>query len=117
MTSENNSKNLRELQILEHTLQQVLMQKQTLDLERSEILNALRELEKSSEEVYRVIGQVMLRSDKLTLKKELEEKKKIVELRISAVDKQETLIEMKASELQKNLSSISSEKKVKYINK
>lgn len=81
------------------------MQKQSLEIELNEASNALKELEKSPDEVYKVIGNIMLRTNKSDLKKELEEKKRIIGLHVSATEKQEALIEMKVSELRKKPSS------------
>ncbi|MCH7568212.1 MAG: prefoldin subunit beta [Nanoarchaeota archaeon] len=90
---------IQELQILEQNLQGLMMQKQALQLELNETINALEEIKKTNDEVYKVIGTVMLKADKQTILKELEEKKKILELRVNAIEKQEKLIESKAEEL------------------
>ena len=52
------------LQLLEQSLQQILMQKQSLHLEQNELSNALSELNKASDPVFRVIGSVMIKADK-----------------------------------------------------
>lgn len=104
-------KQIQELQIYEQALQNFLMQKQTLDVEIGEINNAINELKKSGDEVYKILGSVMLKADKETLSKELSEKKKLLELRISSVEKQGKLIEDKAEKLKKEINqSISKEK-------
>jgi len=84
----------RDLQIFEHTLQQILMQKQSLHLEQNELSNALSELNKASDPVFRVIGSVMIKADKNDLKKELDEKKRVIDLKIGAMEKQESLIDL-----------------------
>ena len=94
----------RDLQIFEHTLQQILMQKQSLHLEQNELSNALSELNKASDPVFRVIGSVMIKADKNDLKKELDEKKRLIDLRIGAMEKQESLIEGRIVDIRKNLS-------------
>ena len=100
-----NSDNLRELQILEQNLQSFLMQKQSFEIENTEIDNALSELTKTTGEVYRVLNNIMILSNKEELKKELEEKKKIISLRISSIEKQERLLEAKSEELRKEIQS------------
>jgi len=94
-------KRIEELQITEQQLQGIYMEKQTLQIELNESLNAIEELKKAQGEVYKILGGVMLKSDKETLIKELEEKKKIIELRINSLDKQEKNFEEKMSKLRK----------------
>ena len=96
-------KKIQELQILEQNLQNFLMQKQSSQMELNEIINALEFLSKSGEEVYKVIGGIMMKSDKLTLKKELEEKKKILDIRIHSAEKQEKIIEERTEKLRKEV--------------
>lgn len=94
---------LQELQMLEHNMQNILMQKQAFQMELNETLNALEEVKKTSDSVYKVFGSIMLKADKEKTITELEEKKKLLELRNSSIDKQEKLLETKAKELQDNL--------------
>jgi prefoldin beta subunit len=104
-------KKIQELQILEQGLQNFLMQKQAIDAEANEISNALEELKKSGDEVYRIIGNVMVKSEKKTLTEELSEKKKLFELRISSIEKQEKLVGEKTEKLRKEVSEAISKKK------
>ena len=83
------NKKIQEMQILEQNLQNLLMQKQAFQLEVSETTAALAELEKSGEEVYKIIGQLMVKTEKEDVKKELEGKKKILDLRNKTISKQE----------------------------
>jgi prefoldin beta subunit len=82
-------KKIQEMQILEQSLQQILMQKQAFQMEISETEAALKELDNSGEDVYKVIGQLMLKADKKEIKKELETKQKLLKTRIDNLDKQE----------------------------
>ena len=91
---------IQELQILEHNMQNLLMQKQAFQLELNETLNALEEVKKTNDTIYKVTGSIMLKANKDVILKELEEKKKIFELRVEAIEKQEGLLESKAKELQ-----------------
>jgi len=94
---------LQELQILEQNLQGILMQKQTFQIELAESQGALEELEKSGEEVYKIIGQLMIKSDKSKMKSELEEKKKMLELRIKTLENQEKISTEKVGKLREEL--------------
>lgn len=88
-----------QLQLYEQSLQNFLMQKQQFQLQLIEIESALKELE-SSEQAYKIIGNIMVSSKKDELKKDLISKKEIAELRISALERQETQIKEKATKLQ-----------------
>jgi prefoldin beta subunit len=106
-----NSDSVNDLKFLEHNLQQFLAQKQALQIELNEIINALNELENSDEEVYRVLGPVMIKSEKSRLRPELEERKRLLDSRISSVEKQEELITKKIiDERKKYLDGKSSKK-------
>ncbi|MBS3088152.1 prefoldin subunit [Candidatus Pacearchaeota archaeon] len=111
MDSETN-KQIEEMQVLEHHLQTLLNQKQVVQIELNEIENALSELKNSDDEVYKFLSGIMIRSDKKTLNKELGERKKIAEMKIYSIEKQEKLIEGKSAELKKEINeSVSKNKK------
>jgi len=80
---------IQEMQILEQRLQNSILQKQTFQMELAETNSALKELEKSGEEVFKIIGQLMIKSEKGKIKEELLNKQKILELRIKSFEKQE----------------------------
>ena len=101
---------IQELQILEQHLQGFLAQKQAFQLELNEATNALDELKKTKDEVYKILSGIMLKAMKEDLIKELEEKKKLLELRINSIEKQELLLEKKSNELK---NEITGEMKVK----
>ncbi len=89
---------IQQLQVYEHNLQQILVQRQTLSTQAIEIESAIKELE-SSKTAYKIIGNIMVLSDKETLTKELNEKKELLDLRLRSFDKQEEQIRAKASAL------------------
>ena len=97
------SSSMEELQILEQNLQGLMMQKQVVNLELNEVSNSLEEVKNTSGDVYRVLGQVMIKSTKEKVQKDLDEKLKILELRASSIDKQEKLFMSKAEELKKEV--------------
>ena len=108
---EQTGKKIHELQILEQNLQNLLMQKQTIQIELNEAANAISDLKKSGEEVYKIVGGLMVRSDKVSLLSELEEKKKLFELRISSIEKQEKIFDAEAEKFKKELSELVSKGK------
>jgi len=80
---------IQELQSLENSFQNILMQKQAFQVELNETSTALEEIGKTNDSVYRVLGQIMLKADKNSVKKELEEKKNLLNLRMKSIEKQE----------------------------
>lgn len=82
-------KKVQGLQLLEQSFQNILLQKQTFQVEVNETKTALEEINKSKGDVYRVLGQIMVKADNNDLKKELEEKKNLLEIRMKAIEKQE----------------------------
>lgn len=104
------NKKIEELQSLEAHLQGFLGQKQSVQIELNEVDNAINELKNSDEEVYKVVSGVMLKSTKEKLTKELEEKKKILDMRVDSLEKQEKLLDKNASDLRKEVSEAISKK-------
>ena len=96
-------KKMQELQILEQNLQNILLQKQAFQMELRESEAALRELGRSGDEVYKIIGQLMIKTEKNQMKEELEEKKKIIDMRIKSLEKQEQILSEKFEEIQREL--------------
>ena len=92
-------KKIQEMQILEQSMQQIMMQKQAFQMEISETQAALKELDNSGDEAYKVIGQLMLRSDKKEIKKELDNKYKLLKKRADTLDKQEEEFSKKLEEI------------------
>lgn len=85
-------KSIQEIQFLEQGMQNMLFQKQAFQMELSETKEALNELENSKDEVFKVIGSMMIKSEKSKMKEELLSKIKIFELRINELEKQENAL-------------------------
>lgn len=100
---ENQDLKIQEMQILEQNLQNLLLQKQAFQMELSESQSALKEIEKSEDDVFKVIGQLMIKTDKLKIKEELSNKEKILDLRMKAIEKQENSFMEKLSTLRDEL--------------
>jgi prefoldin beta subunit len=90
---------LQELQELEQTLQNVLMQKQAFQMEIAETEAATSELKKSDGEVFKIIGQLMIKSDIKKTKDEFEEKQKLLNMRLKNLDKQESTLTEKLQKI------------------
>lgn len=98
---ENKEDKIREMQMLEQSFQNLLMQKQAFQMELSETEAALKEIEKSGDEVFKIISQLMIKTEKKKIEEELENKKKILELRMKTILKQESSLTDQLDKLQK----------------
>jgi len=87
-----NEQKIQEMQILEQKLQNTILQKQSFQMELAETDAALTEIDKAGDEVFKIIGQLMIKSEKSKIKEELLNKQKILELRISTFEKQESIL-------------------------
>lgn len=96
-------KKIGQLQLMEQNIQNVLVQKQSFQTQELEINNALEELKNSKGMVYKIIGGIMISSEKNNIKKDLESKKEIIDLRIKNIEKQENLLKDKLSKLQEEV--------------
>lgn len=101
--TELNPQKIQELQFLEQNIQNLFFQKQSIQAELSEINSALKEIEKSDEDVFKIVGQLMIKSNKENVKKELSDKKKLFDKRIEEIDKQEKTLLKKLEESRKDL--------------
>ena len=93
---------ISQLQLIEQNMQNFLMQKQQFQSQLVEIESALKELEKT-DNAYKIIGNIMVGTDKAELEKDLNEKKETISLRIKTLEKQEKEIKEKASSIQKEV--------------
>lgn len=94
---------LQELQILEQSLQQIFFQKQSFQIELLETESALKEIKNSGDEIYKVIGQLMIKSNKEKIEEELEKKKNLTQERINEIDKQEEILTKRLNSLRKDI--------------
>lgn len=94
---------LQELQILESNLRNLLMQKQGFQIELSETESALKEIQPSEGDVYKIAGQFLIKTKKQGVIDSLEKKQKMLKLRIESIERQESSINEKIEALQKDL--------------
>lgn len=87
---EETQKQIQELQILEQNFQQIMMQKQAFQLESNETDYALDEVTKTEGDLFKIVGnQVIVKTTKDKLEKELTHKKELIELRLKSLTNQE----------------------------
>jgi len=94
---------IQEIQILEQNMQGLLMQKQAFQLELNETENALSEIKETKEDVFKLIGQIMIKTDKKKLEQELTKKKELLTLRLTSIEKQEKEFTEHLEELRKEI--------------
>ena len=96
---------LLRLQQLQQTLQSVLVQKQQVEIELTEIEQALSELEKMSDDavIYKAIGSLLVKSEKAKTVADLNERKELFNTRASVLGKQEERLRSQIKDLQTKL--------------
>lgn len=97
--AEDQQKQIQELQMMEQNMTSLAMQKQNIQLQLAEIESALKELE-GKDKAYKIIGNILVETDRPALAEELQGKKEIAELRLKTFEKQETKLKDKMQELQ-----------------
>ncbi len=100
--SKEQQEKINRLQLLEQSRQTINIQKQNFQIKLIEVESALKEIEKT-EEAYKIVGAVMVKKDKTELKRELEEEKEKLNLRIKNIEKQEETIKNKMKSLQEEI--------------
>jgi prefoldin beta subunit len=93
---------LQKLQALEQTLHAQMAQRSAYQSQLLEIENAAKELE-SAPESYRIIGNIMVKTDSAKLKSELDEKKAALASRIAGVERQEKRLREEMQKLQDSI--------------
>ena len=94
--------NVQQLQLIEHNLQNLLQQRQQFQAQLLEIDSASNEL-KTAKQAYKIIGNIMISTDAEALRKETEQKKETLLIRVRSIEKREEELKEKAKELQEKV--------------
>lgn len=96
---------LLRLQQLQQTLQSVLAQKQQVELELTEIEQALSELQKTADDavIYKAIGTLLVKAEKAKVVADLNERKELLNTRATVLGKQEERLRSQLKDLQAKL--------------
>jgi prefoldin beta subunit len=94
---------IQEISMMEQNLQNLLLQKQAFQMELSETLAAKREIDNAGEDVFKIVGQLMIKTDKEKVKKELENKEKLLGIRVKSFEKQESIFSEKIESLRSEI--------------
>jgi len=86
-------------------MQQLLLQKQRIEIEMVESDKALEALEEAQDDskIYKSVGAVLVEKDKETVMKELKERKEFLAMRAKVLKKQEDKTQEKMTTLQETL--------------
>lgn len=97
-----------QMQMFQQQMQNVVMQRETLHVQKMEGEKALDELGKlkDSDEVFKAVGPILIKAKKSDLEKELKDKMETIDVRMSTLEKQEVKIREKAEEIQKKLEEL-----------
>lgn len=87
---------------LQQTLQTLQLQRQQLESELSELERALAQLKElgDSDQVFKAVGPLLIKSNKEALTKELEERKELTNARAIILSKQEAKVRESLKELE-----------------
>ncbi|ADD08932.1 prefoldin subunit beta [Candidatus Aciduliprofundum boonei] len=99
---------LEQAQKLQGELEVIVAQRYQLEVSLKEVEKSLEELEKVGDDapIYKHVGSILVRAkSKDEVKKELEEKKEMLELRIKAVQRQQELLQKKYEEIQREFAA------------
>ena len=100
-------KQIMEFQQAQQQARLVMSQKYQMELQLKELDSALSELDKSGKtEIHKVIGQILIKSDKDSVEKELKEKKETLEVRLKSIEAQEKKLTTTLKSLQDRLQGV-----------
>ncbi|MFH1409565.1 MAG: prefoldin subunit [Nanoarchaeota archaeon] len=94
-----NEEKLQQLQMMEQSMSTLLAQKQQFQSRLAEIDSAVKEM-KGKENVFRIIGSIMVETEVAPLQKSFHEQKEMLALRIKTIEKQEDQFRDRAKKLQ-----------------
>lgn len=96
---------IQQLQFLEQNLQAIVMQKQTFQMDFDENISAINEIKRTKDSVYKIIGQLMINCPKDEVLKELEDKQKLIKIRVKSLEKQEGMLQEQLQEMKDTILS------------
>ena len=94
---------MQEFQLAQQNLQNLSLQRQAFQIELNEAESALEESGKAEGDMYRIVGNIMIKAEKEKIIKELQDKKEILALRIKTLENQERILEEKLEKMRRDL--------------
>ena len=106
MSDADNHQLLEQAQIMQQEMQMLASQKGALTMELSEVKRALDELENAEEKsAYKISGSIIIKKDIDSIKKELAEKRELLDVRIESIEKREKKINETMNGIREKFSS------------
>ena len=93
-----------EEEIHEHNIKNLMNKKQNFQLQLSEVDDAMKEIE-SEKAAYKIVGNIMVKKNSEDLKKDLEQMKQMIEIRMKTIEKQENKMKEEKKDLQEKVMS------------
>ncbi len=102
---ENVRSDIKRYQDITEKLRLVLLNKQQVQIQLTEVNNALEELNKTEENVivFKIVGNLMINKKKDEILNELHEKKDTLEIRLKSLEKQEKLLKDQLKNLESKI--------------
>ena len=102
---ENVRSDIKRYQDITEKLRLVLLNKQQVQIQLTEVNNALEELNKTEENVtvFKIVGNLMINKKKNEILNELNEKKDTLEIRLKSLEKQEKLLKDQLKDLESKI--------------
>ena len=95
---------IQQLQMMEQSFQQLLMQKNAFSMESNETDLIIKEVEKTEGEVSRIIGnQVGIKATKEEILEDMKNKKKLLDTRMKTIDEQEQEFSKKMEDIREEV--------------
>jgi prefoldin beta subunit len=96
---------LMQAQALQQQLQGIMAQKEAMNVQMLELSKAMKELDglAKGEEVYKIAGPVLIKEKGAKAKKDLEEKKELISMRVKSLEKTETQLKDDMNDLRDKL--------------
>jgi prefoldin beta subunit len=95
---------LGQAQLYSQQIQSIVTQKTALLMELNEMKKALEELGKTEERfVYKISGPILIKVETEKMKKDLEEKEGMINLRVKTLEKQELKVKERIDELRNRI--------------
>ena len=96
---------LVQAQAFQQQMQSILTQKESLKIQQLEIKRALEEIGKTNEQhVYKAVGNIIIKSPREEVKKELDERSEFITTRIQTLERSEKKVKERIEELREKLS-------------
>ena len=107
MVTDDEKKLIGEFQFFQQQLQAIVMQKENLKVQNLELDIALDELDKTKEkDALKIVGPILIKKPITTLKKEMQEKKENLGLKVKSLEQTEEKLSTKLKEMEPKVREI-----------